>query len=989
MHSLNQSRRLERSVKQKRELRAYLEEVQARTSNYEELIKELQQIQVELDGIAAQKKTTKGRFMQNQKKLAQKLESAKTVIEKLDLQIEELEVKEERLNKVNLEEQNQRLEGFKNALKPLEDTKAAIANERKSMNKQKYELQHRLNNLNQKLQECSAQVKTKQTEIEKAAKAKEQVSKYHEELNQQHPLLFKEFFQELETKKALELVSQKKKEHLKALKDLDTRIAEFEENTPETQLNSSLKQSQKQVLKEIEELETQFSEKLTPELKVFMQELLEAKNIGTYLKKEQFELVEEEELKLVEAWKNQESLINYQMQEINTQVEELEEEKEVLEKEGFQDSELDSALEELYGIYNNMKHNKEKLKKDYNYKLALIGDWKNTNRNCLLIKENPQLPSDREILKELKRNVLNHVKTEENYLICGNLLENYLNKLISRENLLQESRESNPKSQTEIKQQKLSLQNEREHLHQEYLTTLELEKKAKKKYENAKLKVASQRSKQIEAYLEESLSKRRHELLSMKKTYGENTLKKYTEQERKKASELIKQQESQVKQKFEEIHSNLSLWEEKSTCISEEVNTSLEPQIAELKDEINATENQVKRISEEILVLKEAEEDLQSKVEELTSSKQKTFFKLSGKFLDSSLCEIDYEKLETLKKTKNKKEQVLYDLEHKFRELEEKHEDQMQEITVQEAKFNSRLKQISEEVSQIEYYKKTGAQIKEKLKIVEKEIEDLGEVSDNIFQEEESFEKSFVEPIFESEEIPQHIEESEIQHVEPANSPEETIFFDKPELPKPEVPKPSVEFNLQDCTQEEKDCLKSIKPLLEGLSLYKKQTKSLKHQEFDPLLAESLSPESCGYLVRNFKLNKQLTKIDIRQPSKPGIESSIIAKQILNVVIPKHTSEIIKAQKQAMFQEIPEASVQDHKNYTEMKNTRLIEYQSETFKRKSANAKHFVLFVTIEKGGRVELVAEDYYKFKTFTKAVRTLVRFKKHLPKLRFKIVN
>lgn len=95
----------------------------------------------------------------------------------------------------------------------------------------------------------------------------------------------------------------------------------------------------------------------------------------------------------------------------------------------------------------------------------------------------------------------------------------------------------------------------------------------------------------------------------------------------------------------------------------------------------------------------------------------------------------------------------------------------------------------------------------------------------------------------------------------------------------------------------EQSVLSLIQPLIEGSELYKKfsQRSSINQTVFDPL--GNSPPESCGYGIRSVQLNKSLKRIDIRQPYKTGLETSITIDQIRAPVIPQRTMTILKLQK--------------------------------------------------------------------------------------------
>ena len=94
-------------------------------------------------------------------------------------------------------------------------------------------------------------------------------------------------------------------------------------------------------------------------------------------------------------------------------------------------------------------------------------------------------------------------------------------------------------------------------------------------------------------------------------------------------------------------------------------------------------------------------------------------------------------------------------------------------------------------------------------------------------------------------------------------------------------------------------------PLLQGAIFYKKfssrQSLKLNVNAFDPLNADKIPPESCGYGLRFIQLDQSLKYINIRQNLKNQIEYQIPITDILRPILPQITTEIIKIQKDKRY----------------------------------------------------------------------------------------
>lgn len=77
---------------------------------------------------------------------------------------------------------------------------------------------------------------------------------------------------------------------------------------------------------------------------------------------------------------------------------------------------------------------------------------------------------------------------------------------------------------------------------------------------------------------------------------------------------------------------------------------------------------------------------------------------------------------------------------------------------------------------------------------------------------------------------------------------------------------------------------------------------------FDPLNADKFPPESCGYGIRLFQLDKSLMCINVRMNLKIAVEMTIPLGDIVKPIIPQTTMDILRAQKH--FQNNHQASNQ-------------------------------------------------------------------------------
>lgn len=188
----------------------------------------------------------------------------------------------------------------------------------------------------------------------------------------------------------------------------------------------------------------------------------------------------------------------------------------------------------------------------------------------------------------------------------------------------------------------------------------------------------------------------------------------------------------------------------------------------------------------------------------------------------------------------------------------------------------------------------------------------------------------------------------------------------------------------------EKNILDRLTPLLEGSELYKRfsQRSSLKQEEFDPLDYKKNPPEACGFGIRMFKLSKCLTRIDVKHCLRNGFDSAIQIDSILKVIVPQSTSAILKVQKRLGKGEIEftEKSIKDG-SYENMKERGYLDLKSKAFIERASACKWFPFSIALNQGGRIELIAKNYLIFKGWVNGVNCLLKNKKIVSKVKSRI--
>jgi len=207
----------------------------------------------------------------------------------------------------------------------------------------------------------------------------------------------------------------------------------------------------------------------------------------------------------------------------------------------------------------------------------------------------------------------------------------------------------------------------------------------------------------------------------------------------------------------------------------------------------------------------------------------------------------------------------------------------------------------------------------------------------------------------------------------------------------------SFQFDTDGCSQAEVQFFDCILPLLEGTDLYRKfsDRNSLKSPSFDPFNAESNPPDSCGFGLRGYKLGKSLMRVECRHHEKPGVESSILIDHIMKPIVPKTTMELVKLQRMFDPDKLSDLTPEQQKQKTLeiIKNMSwkvspgVVAKNFDYYKKMFMECRFYPFSIALEKGGRVELIAGSYIIFKHWIDGLNQLVKFKKQLSRLKFKI--
>ena len=552
---------------------------------------------------------------------------------------------------------------------------------------------------------------------------------------------------------------------------------------------------------------------------------------------------------------------------------------------------------------------------------------------------------------------------------------------------------------------KTAKENERNAKNSEFERILAQEKKVLKDLENSKLEIESAKKNYFKEELDKALQ-RNNSFGRLQKTYGDKAIKKIIDKETEEIKKNLEKEKIETKKVFEDLYEAREKWQKIEESLNKDITETLKPKILLLKSEIFQLEFERNKIEKEILTLQAAEEEASSEINNLANLKRNELVHEAKKVSRNHGGEISG-KIDQLYEIRDKKESEIAELEAEMIKLECELTEKELATDLEILKTKAKIKNLGVDYTNLQKTLKTSKKSEKNRKIDASEfIEDLETVSKSDVDLYSLSKKSKESPHFLESKIlclsPFEIKESKTEEIKDiqeesnevsSNHKENLVLINNFEENfsdvSSEIPCPKeIRYKYDQSDLKNKVFFDSVLPLIEGTVMYKK-FKTRNAQSFDPLEASIYSPDACGYGIRKMKITKQLSKIEIRNVGKAGVESSIMIDKIISVVIPAITNEIIKAKnKNTLFENSMEKAEEYDKAYRVMKTAGNVNFNSEAFVFKAKETNFFPFYLCL-KNGRVELMAEGFSVYKSWVEGITLLIKNKNDLERLKFKIIS
>ncbi|OMJ83052.1 hypothetical protein SteCoe_16083 [Stentor coeruleus] len=994
----------------------------------EELLKfTLQEAESKLVAVQGQKRIICRTLKEKSDIILNCIQKNRKDIEKLENQIQKLESNSATMANTIKRHNKLKVDAFKAALKPLQDVIEMLETSKNEYDKKIESIDIKLKNLSKTETEILSNLEEKKLEENTITKQKEALIGALDEIAITHPWYYREYVTDKETKEVLIKIRDQKKHQIANLNEIDSIIDELTKQSTILAHDIDILKSQEISTESLSKNEielTQLEEFLNlqcetfagPKLSEIISELCTLGNfpINQMIFKEQFRIIEQKELEIIENAKYEQEYYEKLMIELSKNVEELEVENYALISVQQSDKNLEKKLKKSRKELEETRQKAECFMKDYNSKIQMIGKWKSENRNILLITDTARIPTDEQVVNEFYLKLKPFFSNSEHWRAMESVILRYVEKAKERDCIKELSVEGKMKddgvieSKTELLKKIKAIRTTKESEKQQMQKCLEniilSEKKTLKSLENSKLESESAKKNYFKEQLQKTLSPRNNSSKNQK-TYGEKAMKKINEKELAEVKNQFEKEKLEIKAKLETLYERKKNWDETLENLKKEITDNYQSKLKSVQQEKNLLSIEQEKCKKELNSLLEAENEANLKLNDLAKIKENELVKNAKSVAKKHGGEIT-SKIDKLYALHHKKESEICSFETELIKLEGGLHDKETIAELEIIKIKSRIQNIKDELFELEKAKKKTEKLEKTISKI-----DISQ-SDFISDIESSSEAMAIQK------VPISFKRMESPEVEKVSSPEPNIYEeikdqDEDNLESPqftpkfnnisprfedydnisdvssEIPCPAEpNYKYDDSDAKYKPFFDCILPLLEGTIIYKLfKGKNLK--TFDPLEGRVCIPEECGYAIRKMKISKQLGKLEIRNIGKAGVESSIIIDQIMAIVIPTITNDIIRARgKNNEEEQTLEKSEEYNKCYRNMKAMGSVDTESPAFVYKAKETNYFQFFITL-KNGRVDFIAEGLSVYKTWLAGIKMLIKNKKDLERLKFKIIQ
>ena len=665
--------------------------------------------------LSIQKKKAKIELQKKTDKVDQDIKVHMKELAKISKSLKALENKADSLEKIVKDKQGSQLEAFRSALKPLEFTVNTIIEEKKALTQTKQDLLGKISQDKTLKSEKTEEFHSLSTEKTSLSGEKLSLNKELESIKETESLTFREFFQEYETKKILQLLKNKKSALTESIKNLDKKLSVNEKSYQKISTNkySKPKMHGPSVLpidKEIQDIET-YLNILCKDLSIlplkdflFQQFFKQSLDIDGLIVKQQYLILEDKELEIKDSWNCLREDFQNKIRDLSATVDEQELELMTLNSNSSRDGELETLYKKNQIYLEDFRKSIEKKHRVHQAQQSAIFNWKEKHRKVLLLNEGDKALDDRQTIEAFKAHIHKNIIKPDHRKAIETVIDKYSEKLRERIRIVDElnaKANADRKMETQVMNENKEAQahmnlwvSEKEILQKELAKLLAVEKMTLKKFENFKIEVDIERRKNIEKIILENSSLSKSNLMQIQRTYGQKVLARHKEKEKEEIIMEDRKRKEATRKKIENILSSLAELDNRQIRLETQINEKCMIEVGKADKNLEKMKEKLVKIEEKIRVLEDAEEDLNEKLNLMMEEKKKDIYRSLHKTLRAYGSQEDVRKVKKLKEMREERKLAVSKLNEEKQKLEDDFLEKVKGIEIEEIRLKIKLSSL-------------------------------------------------------------------------------------------------------------------------------------------------------------------------------------------------------------------------------------------------------------------------------------------------------
>lgn len=710
----------------KDELSSQISAMSSAADDKEEVLrKEIDEVEVRLEGVLAAKRRVKQEATYTSKSFDGKKETLLATIQRLQKQYDELEEAQQNIESGLDNDQTEKLHAFRAALRPLEDAEHAIKTEKERLARYNEQFNERLTPLLESLLMTREDIRAHVVASEEALTARKTFESQLNVFKEKHEEELADFLEELETREMLKSIRLRKAEQIEKVKKVDKKIVENEKkliglrgqlsHLTRTATSPPGRADERQDVQRLESLLQVKVEDIgaSPLSDVVISSNKQAGyDIEEMILRTQLDRIEKKEEELEEEWKDEIAVMEGELAALQNR---LAIDEKALAGQVAQGRAPDAYLE---------KTCREEKTKAAGYVEAILAlKTRNKKRQEVISKwklqmkaglgdgptQRPAPISDGDLMVAFAEAVAERTSDPDEQRSISDTLKTLsmqLQEAVStagkrdeRHRLRREAIEETSAQVHSTEFEKASLAMERSALQKELTKLITSEKAVSKRFEQMKMKSETSQKRAHEDLLSSELSSRSGEMSMIFKTMGTKAQQRLADKTKQDLARTVTSRQRDRRARLEEKYKEYESWDRVAHWHTSAIEEVLKPQYQGISTQISSLKREADKLRDQLQAVLDAEDDLSVKTESIVERKKKELRMGLNQAAKALQSHIKSRKLEALKEQLITNVQKLEDLEHTCAELNTLHDTKLSDILLEESQLKTRLSELQADTS--------------------------------------------------------------------------------------------------------------------------------------------------------------------------------------------------------------------------------------------------------------------------------------------------